>query len=183
MEEESLEPHGLDHAGMQGLEEQVSAGRLEFVTRSGDFILLLASLMGDRLDEKVSPVRGSIATSREDEPAGSQEVKEANGREGVNTGGNAKPEECASDVLDGELGERLRHEVNNPLTGILGNAELLLARRGELPAAVVSRLETIANLAVRLRETIRRLTSPPGAWRARDDDAAGREARPTHHAV
>jgi signal transduction histidine kinase len=66
-----------------------------------------------------------------------------------------------------EFGEILRHEVNNPLTGILGNAELLLARRDRLPAAAVERLETIAALAVRLRETVRRLSH---AWEERHDD-------------
>ncbi len=58
-----------------------------------------------------------------------------------------------------QFAEILRHEVNNPLTGILGNAELLLARRDRLPAADVQRLETITELAVRLRETIRRITT------------------------
>jgi signal transduction histidine kinase len=70
-------------------------------------------------------------------------------------------------VLEGEtneaFGEVLRHELNNPLTGILGNAELLLAevRRkndGQLPNGGQQRLETIAALAVRLRETVRRLS-------------------------
>jgi signal transduction histidine kinase len=56
------------------------------------------------------------------------------------------------------FGETLRHEVNNPLTGILGNAEMLLKLRDELPQPVIARLETIAELAVRLRETIRRLS-------------------------
>jgi signal transduction histidine kinase len=61
------------------------------------------------------------------------------------------------------FGETLRHELNNPLTGILGNAELLLAevRRkndGQLPNGGQQRLETIAALAVRLRETVRRLS-------------------------
>lgn len=65
------------------------------------------------------------------------------------------------DELTGDFGEILRHEVNNPLTGILGNTELLLARRDRLPAAAVKRLETIAGLAVRLRETVRRLSN---AW-------------------
>ena len=65
------------------------------------------------------------------------------------------------DELSGDFGEVLRHEVNNPLTGILGNTELLLARRDRLPAAAVERLETIAGLAVRLRETVRRLSN---AW-------------------
>lgn len=57
------------------------------------------------------------------------------------------------------FGEILRHEVNNPLTGILGNAEMLLARRDGLPASAIERLETIAHLAVRLRDTVRRLSS------------------------
>jgi signal transduction histidine kinase len=59
---------------------------------------------------------------------------------------------------ENDFGELLRHEVNNPLTGILGNAELLLERRSQLPPYAVARLETIAELAVRLRETIRRLS-------------------------
>jgi signal transduction histidine kinase len=58
-----------------------------------------------------------------------------------------------------DFGEVLRHEVNNPLTGILGNAEMLLARQDRLPASAIERLETIAHLAVRLRETVRRLSS------------------------
>lgn len=62
-----------------------------------------------------------------------------------------------------EFGSFLRHELNNPLTGILGNAEMLLHRRQWLPEDAVPRLETIADLAVRLRETIRRLS---GAWEA-----------------
>jgi signal transduction histidine kinase len=61
-----------------------------------------------------------------------------------------------------EFGEMLRHEVNNPLTGILGNAELLLAKRDRLPAAAVARVETIADLAVRLREIVRRLSQSCG---------------------
>jgi len=62
-----------------------------------------------------------------------------------------------------DFGSFLRHELNNPLTGILGNAEMLLHRRQWLPEYAVPRLETIADLAVRLRETIRRLS---GAWEA-----------------
>ena len=70
----------------------------------------------------------------------------------------------AKNVLSKEhFGEVLRHEMNNPLTGILGNAELLLAevRRkndGRLPHGGQQRLETIAALAVRLRETVRRVS-------------------------
>ena len=66
----------------------------------------------------------------------------------------------------GDFGELLRHEVNNPLTGILGNAEMLLARKDRLPSAVIERVETIAELAVRLRETVRRLSH---TWDERHD--------------
>jgi signal transduction histidine kinase len=56
-----------------------------------------------------------------------------------------------------------RHELNHSLTGILGNAELLPAEmRGRnsapLSAPGLKRLETIAALAVRMRETVRRLS-------------------------
>lgn len=79
------------------------------------------------------------------------------------------------DELSGDFGEILRHEVNNPLTGILGNTELLLARRDRLPPAAVERLETIAGLAVRLRETVRRLSN---AWDEHHEHAPSDERRP-----
>ncbi len=71
--------------------------------------------------------------------------------------------------VEEDFGEVLRHELNNPLTGILGNAELLLAEvhrknDGKLPHGGERRLETIAALAVRLRETVRRLSQE---WEAR----------------
>lgn len=67
------------------------------------------------------------------------------------------------DAVDEDFGEVLRHELNNPLTGILGNAELLLAEihrtsEGRIPHGAEQRLETIAGLAVRMRETVRRLS-------------------------
>ena len=73
----------------------------------------------------------------------------------------------------GDFGEILRHEVNNPLTGILGNAELLLAEckkkdGGRLPVEAIQRLQTIAALAVRLRETVRRLSN---AWESQQHHA------------
>lgn len=66
-------------------------------------------------------------------------------------------------IEEEEFGQVLRHELNNPLTGILGNAELLLAevRRkqdGRMPGNMQQRLETIAALAVRMREAVRRLS-------------------------
>lgn len=61
----------------------------------------------------------------------------------------------------GDVGTVLRHEINNPLTGILGNAELLLAHKDRLSAIETQRLQTVVDLSVRLRETIRRISN---AW-------------------
>jgi signal transduction histidine kinase len=77
--------------------------------------------------------------------------------------GGAQEEMTENGTVRERFGEVLRHELNNPLTGILGNAELLLAelRRkndGRMPQGGQQRLETIAALAVRLRETVRRLS-------------------------
>jgi signal transduction histidine kinase len=58
-----------------------------------------------------------------------------------------------------DVAEIFRHEINNPLTGILGNAELVLAHGDHMSVTDVQRLRTIVDLAVRLRETIRRLSS------------------------
>jgi signal transduction histidine kinase len=63
--------------------------------------------------------------------------------------------------LPGDIGTIFRHEINNPLTGILGNAELLLAHRERFSAVDTQRLQTVVDLAVRLRETTRRLSN---AW-------------------
>jgi nitrogen-specific signal transduction histidine kinase len=71
-------------------------------------------------------------------------------------------------------GRSPRHELNNPLTGILGNAKLLLleTRRGKLnlPQPALQRLETIAELAVRVRETVRHLSD---RWETAGADVSG----------
>ena len=66
--------------------------------------------------------------------------------------------------LRGDIGTVFRHEINNPLTGIFGNAELLLAHRERLSPVDTQRLQTVVDLAVRLRETTRRLSN---AWEQR----------------
>jgi signal transduction histidine kinase len=75
---------------------------------------------------------------------------------------------ACTDGEEADFGEMLRHEVNNPLTGILGNAELLLSRRDHLSPKTIARIETIAELAMRLRETVRRLSD---TWALQRDHA------------
>ncbi len=119
----------------------ITSGVIDFVARVGDFVPVVVGLLERR-------VRMAEHGAQEERPGDSS--------------GAESP---------GDFGEILRHEVNNPLTGILGNAELLLAecrkKNGEqLPVAAVQRLQTIAELAVRLRETVRRLSN---AWESRHD--------------
>lgn len=54
-----------------------------------------------------------------------------------------------------ELIAHVRHEINNPLTGVIGQAQLLL--REELSQTARRRVETIEQLARRIRDTVARL--------------------------
>jgi nitrogen-specific signal transduction histidine kinase len=54
-----------------------------------------------------------------------------------------------------ELIARVRHEINNPLTGVLGQAQLLL--REELSDKARKRAQTIEDLAMRLRDIVAQL--------------------------
>jgi signal transduction histidine kinase len=54
-----------------------------------------------------------------------------------------------------DLITRVRHEINNPLTGVLGQAQLLL--REELPERARKRAETIEALAIRIRDIVAQL--------------------------
>src|SRR5687768_10758528 len=54
-----------------------------------------------------------------------------------------------------ELVARVRHEINNPLAGILGQAQLLL--REELNDKARRRAETIEQLSTRLRDVVAQL--------------------------
>ncbi len=121
----------------------ISCGAVDFVARVGHFVPVAVGLLERRV---------RLAEQAE---------------QAQNVLGFPGPE------LPNDFGEILRHEVNNPLTGILGNAELLLAdwkkNNGDrLPPAALQRLQTIAELAVRLRETIRRLSN---VWDSRHDHA------------
>jgi two-component system NtrC family sensor kinase len=54
-----------------------------------------------------------------------------------------------------DLVARIRHEINNPLTGVLGQAQLLL--REELSERSRKRVQTIEDLAIRLRDIVAQL--------------------------
>jgi signal transduction histidine kinase len=79
--------------------------------------------------------------------------------------------------------EVLRHELNNPLTGILGNAELLLGdlcrQNVDLPVSAKQRIETIAALAVRMRECVRALSDRWEAEATQNQEASDSAALPS----
>ena len=61
-----------------------------------------------------------------------------------------------------ELVSRVRHEINNPLTGVLGQAQLLL--REDLNDRARKRAQSIEELALRLKDIVlqlREVKKPP----------------------
>jgi signal transduction histidine kinase len=129
--------------------QAVRSGAVDFVPRSATCLPAAVTMVERRL-------RGSAKSSPPD-----------GGRGGAISLGKLR-------LDDRDFGELLRHELNNPLTGILGNAELLLleVRRGrlDLPLQTLQRLETITELAVRMRETVRHLSD---RWEAAGAASAG----------
>jgi signal transduction histidine kinase len=134
----------------------VAAGAADYVVRTDECLPVALGLVERRLRKAQSDAHAAPA---------SEGFLEAPRRVALG-------EKVAYGELDRrEFGEVLRHELNNPLTGILGNAELLLSeiRRksdGSLPQGAPQRLETIAALAVRLRESVRRLSQE---WESRQN--------------
>jgi signal transduction histidine kinase len=53
----------------------------------------------------------------------------------------------------------MRHTINNALTSVLGNSELLLLEPGALSAEIRLQIEIIRNMALRVNEVMQRLTS------------------------
>ncbi len=121
-----------EHAGE--IAPLLTAGAAEFIARDGNFLSCTLAVFDRRLQEQ-----------RENSPVAQS------------------PPAVPGNGFEEDFAELLRHELNNPLTGILGNAELLLAevrrrKDGRMPQGAQQRLETITDLAVRLRDTVRRLS-------------------------
>jgi signal transduction histidine kinase len=122
---------GVSPARQGEVAELLSAGDVDCVATTGNFLPVIVALMDRRLRWEQHSIRYEEALA-------------------------------ADEAVD--FGSLLRHELNNPLTGILGNAEMLLRHPEKLAGDATLRVETIADLAVRLRETIRRISN---AWEAR----------------
>ena len=53
----------------------------------------------------------------------------------------------------------MRHNLNNALTSVLGNSDLLLLEPGSLSAQTRSQIETIRNMSLRIHEIMQRFSS------------------------
>src|SRR6266851_1382252 len=69
-----------------------------------------------------------------------------------------------------ELITRVRHEINNPLTGVLGQAQLLL--REDLNERARKRAETIEELAIRMRDIVAQLRQVQRPFKASQSDGS-----------
>jgi hypothetical protein len=122
----------------------VGEGGADFVSRHGDFAPLVAALIERRV--RAAGFRNSKPVSAL--PAGPADSFAS------------FPALSSTPSLE-QLCEFLRHQINNPLTGILGNAELLLRASDRTSQTFTKRLETIVTLAVRLRGEVSKITHNP----------------------
>jgi signal transduction histidine kinase len=69
---------------------------------------------------------------------------------------------CALLEREATLGRymlEMRHSLNNALTSVLGNSDLVLLEPGSLSAQTRSQIETIRNMALRIHEILQRFSS------------------------
>ncbi len=69
---------------------------------------------------------------------------------------------CASLDRQATLGRymvEMRHNLNNALTSVLGNSDLLLLEPGSLSAPTRAQIETIRNMTLRIHEIMQRFSS------------------------
>jgi len=103
------------------------------------------------MPESDSPNRSSAEASAK-ASASPQEVKQDR---------RAKSPEALDPECEKRLDEiadlitRIRHEINNPLTGVLGQAQLLL--REDLTESARRRVTTIEEQAIRIRDIVAQL--------------------------
>jgi signal transduction histidine kinase len=65
----------------------------------------------------------------------------------------------ANQAVLGRYMLEMKHNVNNALTSLLGNAELLLLEPGQLSAQSLAQIKTIHTMAMRINEVVQRFSS------------------------
>jgi signal transduction histidine kinase len=74
----------------------------------------------------------------------------------------------------------MRHGLNNALTSVLGNAELILLDPGSLPSDVWEQLQTIHAMSLRMHEIVQRLTSLETEMILSERQSQGDSPQPQH---
>src|ERR1700722_7506772 len=83
-------------------------------------------------------------------------------RAGAEARARAAEETCVALERQAMLGRyilEMRHGLNNALTSLLGNSDLLLIEPGSLSAPARAQIETIRNMTLRIHEVLQRFSS------------------------
>jgi DNA-binding response OmpR family regulator len=56
----------------------------------------------------------------------------------------------------GALVVTMSHEINNPLTGIIGNCQIILAKKSSLPREITDKVQIILDMALRISKVIQK---------------------------
>ena len=83
-------------------------------------------------------------------------------RAGAESRTRAAEEACVTLQREATLGRymlEMRHGLNNALTSLLGNSDLLLIEPGSLSAQARAQIETIRNMTLRIHEVLQRFSS------------------------
>jgi signal transduction histidine kinase len=77
----------------------------------------------------------------------------------------------------------MRPGINNALTSVLGNADLLLVESSRMPAAIREQVRTIHTMALRLHEVMQRFSSLAAEMRAGEIESHDETKTVSDHAV
>jgi hypothetical protein len=77
----------------------------------------------------------------------------------------------------------MRPSVNNALTSILGNADLLLLEPEQVTAECRDQIRTVHTMALRLHEIMQRFSSLAAEMRAGEKESQGDTPEGSHHLV
>lgn len=128
----------------------------------GDIPVLFLGSPGDEKEVAVALERGASGYALAG--PGLKSLLPAALEQAVNLGRSRELERRGRDLQHrnemGCLCLALRHELNNPLTGILGNAEMELAR-SNLPLPLERRFRNIVRMAEQIRDVLRNLEQSP----------------------
>lgn len=91
--------------------------------------------------------------------------------------------ESHQDATLGRFMLEMRPGINNALTSVLGNADLLLVESSRMPEAIREQVRTIHTMALRLHEVMQRFSSLAAEMRAGENESHDETKSVSRHAV